>query len=378
MRNPFKRKTQDRDLFNIGNLVNPTSYSGMSVTTDSAQRMSAVWACIRLLCDIVATLPIHSFTIGSRVPIDPSPLILTKPAADTLFHEWIAMIMRSLLTAGNAWGLIIERNGGALRPSQIELLAPHRVSCEVRDSKIIYRLDGQEIDKDDLWHMRGYPLAGEILGLSPIGYAMQSIGVGLAAEKFGAQFFGESGIPSAMVTFPKEVKAAQVQEFRKGMDARLTPGRRGTIYIGGGADYHQVSVSPNESQFLETQRFSIQQVCRIYGVPPECIAAVTSGQNVTYANLEQRGIDLLTYGVNPWLIKLEMALNDLVPRGQYVKFNSSALVRPDLATRYASYATALEGGWLTLAEVRELEDRPPLPEEDTPAIESPPRLEIAS
>jgi phage portal protein BeeE len=140
---PFKRKTEDRALFNIGDLVTPTSHAGVSVTTDSAQRLSAVWACIRLLCDTISTMPVHSFAIGSQVPIDPPPMILRTPAAGTPFHEWVAMIMRSLLTHGDAWGLISSRAGSALRPSQ--LIDPIRVGVDVIDGRVIYRLDGQEI-----------------------------------------------------------------------------------------------------------------------------------------------------------------------------------------------------------------------------------------
>jgi HK97 family phage portal protein len=168
------------------------------------------------------------------------------------------------------------------------------------------------------------------------------------------------------------VKTFQIKEFLKTHEAKFQ-GKRGTLYIGGGADYHQISVSPNESQFLDTQRFSIQQVCRIYGVPPECIAGVVSGQSVTYANLEERGQDLLRFGVTPWLIKLEHALNDLVPRTQYCKFNASSLVRPDLATRYASYEVGLRNGFMTINQVRELEDWEPLP-----AADQRPRLEAVA
>jgi HK97 family phage portal protein len=113
-------------------------------------------------------------------------------------------------------------------------------------------------------------------------------------------------------------------------------------------------------QFLNTQRLTVQQICRIYGVPPEMIAA-DSGNSLTYANVEQRHLSLLKYAVGPWLVHLETALTDLVPRGAYVKFNAGGLLCTDLTTRYESYEIALRAGFLTVAEVRELEDREPLP-----------------
>jgi HK97 family phage portal protein len=286
--------------------------------------------------------------------------MLRQPAAGVPFHDWTAQVLRSLLLTGNAWGIITSRIGAGLRPSQIELIGPDRVTVNVAgDGAATYRLDGREVDRDDLWHLRAYPTPGALLGLSPIAYAAETIGLGLAAQKYGAQYFGDSSTPSGYLTGDQVVGQGQAEELIARWDAR-NQGRRRTAVLGKGLEFKQILVPPEESQFLDTQRLTVQQIARIYGVPPEMIAA-EAGNSLTYANVEQRSIDFLTYAVNPWLVRLETALTDLVARGQYVKFNAGGLLRTDLKTRYESYEIGLRAGFLTVDEVRELEDREPLP-----------------
>ena len=338
----FKR--QDRALFNVGDAwPGPASVAGVRVNTDSAQRLSAVWACVRLLADVISTMPVDAYRQGSREPIDPRPSILVTPAASTPMHDWLAQVVRSLLLAGNAWGLVTDRAGAGLRPSRIELLDPARVTVQVdRNVEVIYRLDGLEIDRDELWHLRAYPVAGQVLGLSPIAYAMQSIGLGLAAEQFGAKFFRDGATPSGVLTSDQRLNREQAQELSTAWHIAHQDKRK-TAVIGSGTKWQAVSVAPEESQFLDTLQFNVTQVCRIYGVPPEMIAAA-SGDSSTYANVEQRSLDFLTYTIGPWLARIETALTDLVARGSYVKFNTGALLRTDLKSRYESYEIALRSG----------------------------------
>ena len=358
---PF-RKREDRTL-TLGQLLaedQPNTTAGATVTTDTAQRLSAVWACIRLLTDVVSTMPCHAYASGSRDPVDPAPVMLRSPAAGVPFHDWIAQVLRSLLLTGNAWGIITTRVGAGLRPAQIELIARHRVAVNIgTDGTATYRLDGREIDRDDLWHLRAYPSPGALLGLSPIAYAAETIGLGLAAQKYGAQYFGDSSTPSGYLTGDQVITQTQAEELLARWEARHR-NRHGTAVMGKGLEFKQIMVPPEESQFLDTQRLTVQQIARLYGIPPEMLAA-DSGNSLTYANVEQRSIDFLTYAVSPWLVRLETALTDLVARDQYVKFNSGGLLRTDLKTRYESYEIGLRAGFLTLDEVRELEDREPLP-----------------
>jgi HK97 family phage portal protein len=314
---------------------------------------------VRLLADVVSELPVHVFVKGTRREVDP-PRVLVTPAASTDLPDWLWQHMSSYLLRGNVTGLVVDR-AGLGRPSQIELVNPDRLVPDVdqNDRTVTWRLDGQEIDRDEVWHRRAYPVPGEVLGLSPIAHAAQSIGLGLGAEAFGAKFFGDNATPSGLLTSDQRLTRGQAQELSEAW--RIAhKGRRKTAVLGSGTKWQAVSVAPEESQFLDTLKFNVQQIARIFGVPPEMIAA-ESGNSQTYANIESRDLSLLKYAVGPWLRRLERAMTTLVSRSQYVKFNAAALLRTDLKTRYESYEIGLRNRFITIEEVRDLEDREPLP-----------------
>lgn len=371
MRLPFRKRTEDRALWQVGDAYPGSStHAGVTVTPDTALRSSAVWACVNLLADLVSTMPADVFRSDTRTAVEPKPVLITTPAAHSSFGDWTYQVMTSLLLRGNAFGLVVARTV-AERPSQIEMLDSDRVNVTVdrNSSAVEYRLDGRVIDRDDLWHLRAYPVAGSPLGLSPVAYARQSIGLGLAAETFGAKFFGDNATPAGILTSDQVLTRDQALALHD-MWAASRGGRRGTAVLGNGTKFQPISITPDESQFLDTQRFGVQQIARLYRIPPEMIGS-ESGASMTYANIETRDLSLLKYAVDPWLVRLENALTNLLPRGQFVKFNRASLLRTDTLSRYQSYKLGLEGGWLTLDEVRALEDRQPLPRSVQPPTGSP-------
>jgi HK97 family phage portal protein len=360
---PFRRRTEDREALTLEQVLGrdtAETRSGVRVDPDQALRLSACWACRRLLADTISTLPVDAFRAGSRQPVEPKPNILVTPAADTPIDEWLDQVVMSATGGGNAFGLVVARAGAAMRPTQIELLDPARVIPVVRpDRTVEWRLDGREIDTADLWHFRRYPIAGRPLGLSPIGYHAEAVGLGLAAQNYGAEYFGDAATPSGIITSDEVVSQEQANYMYERWMA-MKRGRKGIAILGSGAKFEPIAIAPEESQFIASQEFSVQQIARIYGIAPELIGA-NSGNSMTYANVEQRDISVLRYSINPWLRRLETRLSMLLPRGMFAKFNAGALLRTDLKTRYESYTLALAGGWLTLDEIRELEDREPLP-----------------
>jgi HK97 family phage portal protein len=353
---PFRRKRQDRSLWQVGDAYpGPATSSGVRVNADTAMRSAAVWSCVRLLADVVSELPVHVYN-DDRREVDP-PRALVTPAAGTDLQDWLWQHMISYQLRGNVMGIIADRVT-VTRPSQIELVNPDRVTVQTTPDGTVWRLDGREIDRTDLWHKRAYPLPGEPLGLSPIAYFANTIGLGLAAEQYGSKFFRDSAIPSGVLTTDEPLTPEQA-DVALAMWEAAQRDRRKTAVLGSDLKFQAISVAPEESQFLDSIRLNVQQIARIFSVPPELIGA-DSGNAMTYANIESRDLSFLKYSLVPWLGRLERAMNTLVPRGQYVKFNTGGLLRADLKTRYESYAVALENGFLTLPEVRELEDRPPL------------------
>jgi HK97 family phage portal protein len=370
---PF-RKREDRAVWQVGDAwPGPATFSGVSVSPDTALRLSAVWACIRILSDTISTLPYRTFDADTLRPVAP-PSLLVAPAAHTKWHSWIAQIMRSTLLTGDTYGLIAARAGAGMRPSQIELVHPDRVSATLATDRMttIYRFDGREIIRgEELWRFPGYEYPGVPGGLSPIAYARETVGLGLATQKYGAEFFGAEGRPAGLLFADKKLDDTEFDTLQKRWNEQHVGKRRTAIVEG--LKYEAVGVPPEKAQFLETRQFTVQEIAMIYGVPPEMIAAAVAGQSITYSNTETKPLDLLKFGVGPWLVRLQAELDDLLPGSIVGRFDPAGLLRADLKTRYDAYQVAIDGGWLTIPEVRALEELPPVP-----AGSERPRLEAVS
>jgi HK97 family phage portal protein len=361
-------RTQDRALWQVGDAFVPPTAAGEPVSADRALRLSVVFGCVRLLADSVSTLPIATYRIGERDPI-PTPPLLARPSADfPEFSDWAWAVMASLLLRGNAWGLITDRYGPGLLPAQVDLLDPDQVAVSNESGRWVIRVAGEEVDRSELWHVRAFPWAGKLEGLSPVAYARESIGLGIAAEKYGAKFFADSAIPSGYL-YSESTQGRMDRgtiDYLKAVWNASNQGRRGTAVLHG-VKYVPLSVAPEESQFLGTIKANVATICRLYGVPPGMMAGSELGGHEDYSSPEQRATDFLTFTLRPWLHRLERAISALLPRTQVAKFNAGAMVRADLKTRYEAHAIALASGFLTVNEVRELEDRGPLPEGGTVA-----------
>jgi HK97 family phage portal protein len=353
-------RTLDRALWQVGDIPMQPTAAGQPVTPDRALRLSTVWGCVRLLADSVSTLPLQVFRDDERDPL-PTPRLLQRPSADhPELSDWLWAVMACLLLRGNAWGMISDRDGAAMRPSQVDLLDPDRVGVEQqRDAPPVIRIDGQEVDRGELWHCKAYPVAGSILGMSPVAYAREAIGLGIAAEQFGARFFGDSATPQGVLTSDQRID----QELAEALSARWEKrhgGRRKVAVLGSGAKFQQVSIAPEEAQFIETQKLNAAAICRLYGIPAGMMAGVELAGHEDYSSPEQRATDFLTFGLRPWLHRLERAVSTLLPRTQAAKFNAGGMVRATLLDRYQAHKLGIDGGWLLRSEVRELEDRPPV------------------
>jgi HK97 family phage portal protein len=170
---------------------------------------------------------------------------------------------------------------------------------------------------------------------------------------------GDNATPSGILTTDQRINPQQAETLKERWRARHA-GNRDIAVLGDGARFQAVTIAPEESQFLATIDANVNAVARIYGVPPEMIAGTTAGHEA-YSSPEMRSADLLTYTIRPWLVRLENAISALLPATQRVRFNAGGMVRVDLKSRYEAHKIAIEAGFLTVNEVRELEDRGPLP-----------------
>jgi HK97 family phage portal protein len=370
------RRTEQRQQLTLEQLLasegRPVA-AGVAVTTATAMQHSAVWACVNLIAGAISTLPLAAYRDGERDPLPTLPPILRAPSAGWALPDFLFAMLQSLLVEGNCYGLIVGRAGAGLLPAQVELLAAHRVGVTVPNGSIEHRVDGREVDPASIWHVRAFTTAGNVLGLSPVGHARQAVGLGLGAEQYAAKFFGESAIPSGVLTSDQRISSQDARTLQERWNVRYQgrqAGSRGIAVLGDGARFQAITIPPEEAQFLETTRANVATIARYFGVQPELIGG-ESGGSLTYANVEQRALDFLQFCLRPWIVRTELALSALLSSTTSVKFNAAGLVRTDLLTRYQAHESAIRAGWKLRSEVRELEDLAPVPgidDQEGPAV----------
>jgi HK97 family phage portal protein len=274
---------------------------------------------------------------------------------------------------GNVVARIASRDNN-FRPNQLVLQHPDEVSVHRNsDGYAEWHFSGTSVDTENVWHRRSFPIPGCIWGLSPIGMHALTIGLGISAEQFGAQFFLDGGHPTALFqntqkTIDPEAAATIKQRIRA-----VLSGNREPLVLGADWDYKPLQVTPGDSQFLETNNYTASECARIFGPGMPAVLGYETGGSLTYANVEQFNQQLLTFTLDPWLVRLERMLYDLLPRPQYAKFNRGALLRTDLLTRYRAHEIALRNEFEVVNEVRDMEDRSPSPGVTRPPRARPPR-----
>lgn len=340
--------------------------------TDTAQQKVAIWAAQNLICSLASSLPVDTFTKAGGGPARPigNPRVVDDPGGDGYGGaDWIEQYLRSALSRGNVYGTItaLESNG---YPSQITLYNPDDVRGyrDTTTGQPRWFVGGLATQPTQMWHQRYFPQPGNLLGMSPIEYHATTIGQGIAAARFGAQFFTDGAHPSSMFTNElADIDDVQARAVKAKVMATMY-GSREPLVFGRGWKREGISVTPEESQFLETQRYTGAECCRIYGPSIAEILGYDTGGSMTYANVEQRSLDLLVYTLDPWLVRLEKMFTALLPKPQFVKFNRNALLRTSNLDRFKAYSMALTNQWLVVNEVREKEDLGPVPWGDKPYV----------
>lgn len=355
-------------LADLGVMRPQTSASAVSaVTPGLAMRVSTVWACVSLLADLVSTLPVAAYrTVDGRpVPVVPQPQILRDPSVAVDALAWRRQVMVGWLLRGNTFGLVTAVRSGW--PAQVELVHPDRVTAERvgRSGVLQWRVDGTRVEEwpaGPLWHVPGLTMPGDRVGVSVVAYAAEHIGVSRAALDYGTRWYEDGAHPSAILKTEHRLDEQQARQIKERFVAAVR-GRREPAVLGAGLDYQPIQVSAAEAQFLETIRASAEDIARFFFPSFVLASAATS---VTYANVEQRSLNLLTYDLDPWLVRLEAALTALLPGGsgggQYVRVDRAGLLRTDAMTRARLADLALRGGWKSRDEIRAEYELPPIPD----------------
>ena len=341
--------------------------SGVHVDAETALRHDAVWAAVNRIAMPIAGLPIDTVrTVGKNREVIASPQVITAPSVVIDQIDWMYQQISSLLLRGNGWGDVTEWTDMGRLPSRIEPRHPDTVKWRNVGGELQFTVNGERRllwPLGDLWHVAAFTPAGSVIGMSPIAYHAAAIGAALAAQEFSSRFFGDGGHPTALV----KSKTALTEDQAKAIKASINRAMRGSrevAVLGADLDYEQISVTPEDSQFLETMNYGVEQIARVFGLSPELLGAATSGSSVTYANREQRQQDYLVYPFGWWLGKMERALSKLLTRPRNVKFNTGALLRSDMKTRHEVYDRRLRNGTMSRNEVRALEDEAPISDGD--------------
>ena len=356
------------------------STSGKTVTERSAMQMTAVYSCVRILAEAIAGLPLHVYRYnsdgGKEKAIDHSLYLILhdEPNPEMSSFVFRETLMTHLLLWGNAYAQIIRNSKGevmALYP-----LMPNKMSVDRDENGQLYYQYLRSIDEvggksetvilkpTDVLHIPGLGFDG-LVGYSPIAMAKNAIGLAIATEEYGAKFFANGAAPSGVLEHPGTIK--DPQRVREAWQSQFGGSQNsGKIAVlEEGMKYTPISISPEQAQFLETRKFQINEIARIFRVPPHMVGDL---EKSSFSNIEQQSLEFVKYTLDPWVIRWEQSIMRtlLTPeekKSYFVKFNLEGLLRGDYQSRMNGYATARQNGWMSANDIRELENLDRIPAE---------------
>ena len=356
--------------------------SGKAVNERSSMQMTAVYACVRILAEAVAGLPLHLYRYGegsNKIKETTHPLyclLHDEPNAEMTSFIFRETMMTHLLLWGNAYAQIIRNGRGevaALYPLMPSIMQVDRD----RNGKLFYQyttngentpaLQGTSVilDPADVLHIPGLGFDG-LVGYSPIAMAKNAIGMAIACEEFGAKFFANGAAPSGVLEHPGTIKdPARVKETWQGQFGGTSNAGKVAV-LEEGMKYTPISITPEQAQFLETRKFQINEIARIFRVPPHMVGDL---EKSSFSNIEQQSLEFVKYTLDPWVIRWEQSLSRALLRGSdkknlFFRFNVEGLLRGDYQSRMSGYATARQNGWMSANDIRSLEDMDQISEKD--------------
>lgn len=324
-----------------------------SVALDEIIGLDAVYRAVAYLQTLAGQLTIDASRANRPIT---SPLI-DRPDPWLTQRQWITQTIAALALTGNAYWQITRDATDAI--IALRNLDPNRVSVAVDSAQIThYSVDGKEVDARDIAHLRYMIVPGRALGLGPIEAARRGL-TGMAhVQRYADQLFTRGGTPAGVLStdqpLTREAADAAAAEWME----KQTAGK--TAVLGQGLSYQSIGVKPSDLQWLDSQKWSVLRVARLFGIPPAKLAAAVDGASMTYNNIETATLDMLRDTLMGYLAPIEDMLTWLLPRGQYARFNLNAVLRPDTKTRYEAHSIGIAAGFLTVDEVRDIEGLPPL------------------
>ena len=356
--------------------------SGKNVNEMTALQTTAVYACVRILAEAIASLPIHVYKYtdeGKEQDVNHQLyyLLHDEPNPDMTSFVFRETLMSHLLIWGNAYAQIIRDGRGqvlALYP-----LLPDRMTVKRDDmGELYYVYQRSEEDnpnfkdkgniilkKSEVLHVPGLGFDG-LIGYSPIAMAKNAVGMTLATEEYGASFFANGANPGGVLEHPGILKDPSKVRDSWNQVYQGTNNSHKVAVLEEGMSYKTIGIPPNEAQFLETRKFQINEIARLYRIPPHMVGDL---EKSSFSNIEQQSLEFVKYTLDPWVVRFEQAFQKalLLPdekKTYFIKFNVDGLLRGDYQSRMNGYAIGRQNGWLSTNDIRRLEDMNPLSKEE--------------
>ena len=356
--------------------------SGKTVNERTALQTTAVYACVRILSETIASLPLHvyRYTEGGKAK-DTEHVLYTllhdEPNPDMTSFVFRETLMSHLLIWGNAYAQILRDRSGqviGLYPLLPDQMSVHRSE----KGKLFYVYNRYEEDnpnfqekgsivlsQEEVLHIPGLGFDG-LIGYSPIALAKNAVGMTLACEEYGASFFGNGANPGGVLEHPGILKdPAKVRDSWNAV-YQGTRNAHKVAVLEEGMSYKQIGIPPEEAQFLETRKFQINEIARLFRIPPHMVGDL---EKSSFSNIEQQSLEFVKYTLDPWVVRFEQALKKslLLPeekKTHFIKFNVDGLLRGDYQSRMNGYAIGRQNGWLSTNDIRKLEELNPIPSEE--------------
>ena len=380
----FKARDKPTDYYSGSNytfLFGGTT-SGKNVNEFTAMQTTAVYSCVRILSEALASLPLHvyRYSQGGKERVYDHPLyhiLHDEPNSEMTSFVFRETLMSHLLIWGNAYAQVIR--DGAGRVVALYPLLPNKMEVwRDKNGEIFYTYSRNSdenpnfkdygcvvLRRQDVLHIPGLGFDG-LVGYSPIAMAKNAVGMTLACEEYGASFFANGANPGGVLEHPGVLKDPKKVRDSWNDVYRGTNNAHKVAVLEEGMKYQQIGIPPEEAQFLETRKFQINEISRLYRIPPHMVGDL---EKSSFSNIEQQSLEFVKYTLDPWVIRWEQALQRslLLPREKteyFIKLNVDGLLRGDYQSRMNGYSIARQNGWLSANDIREMEDMNPILDEE--------------
>lgn len=332
--------------------------------SDTALTLTAVWNAIRLLSESVSQLPCSVYKQqddGDKIEDKNNPiyyLLKYKPNNYQDKISFLEYIMMCICVDGNSYVQIVRDDAG--RPVQLIPINPDSVTVIINEGELFYQVDTSGVlDSADVLHFKTITDDG-ITGISPIDQCAKALNWALSLEKFGATFFNNGAKPSSVLSTDRALSETAIERLRNSFNSTYSKlaNSNATIILEEGLTFKPISISPEQAQFLASRKFSIEEVCRIWNIPPHMLGDLSKS---SFSNIEMQSQEFVTYTLMPYITRIEAQMNQKLFRSNeigntFIEFNVNGLLRGDVKTRNEAYKTAIQNGYMSVNEVRRKEN----------------------